>query len=124
MSITVDDLCKRHINTERLKLIINSQLKLIDKLILAGNNNMLDENVVRYPLPINLGFQVEVDIYHHVYSKIIESLILRKFNVYVIVEECDVILYIKWKRHLSDEDKKRVSKYLTKNIIHNDKLFK
>jgi hypothetical protein len=106
MSVTAQQLSKSGARGKDLDAVVQEQLRIIDDRLLRAER-CWGRNVVRYDLPQTLSLPglEKKDGQRLMYSMIIKSLESRGFEVRILLETDDSVLFIAW---MTDLDKKEV----------------
>lgn len=113
MSITATQLSKTGARGKDIDTIVRDQLQIIDDKLLRADRSW-GRNVVTYDLPNNMSLPglEKRDAQRIVYSSIIKSLVLRGFEVRLLLEKNQTVLYIAWVTILNVEELEAMNKLL------------
>jgi hypothetical protein len=105
MSITARQLSKTGARGKDIDTIIRDQLQIIDEKLLHAERTW-GRNVVSYDLPTNLALPglEKRDAQRVVYSSIIRSLQRREFEVRLLLNTTQTVLYVAWVTELNVEE--------------------
>jgi hypothetical protein len=124
MSLTPGEIAAAEICSSAIKNIIESQLLDIDKYINASAPR-LGVNVVEYKLPSSFSIDTTLsgqDLQLIVYSKILESLMGRGFDVKIMLEtvgqaKSQHMLFIRWESHISETERKKMIGIINSHLL-------
>ena len=105
MSITAGQLSKTGARGKDIDTIVREHLQIIDDKLLRAERTW-GRNVVTYDLPSNLGLPGldKRDAQRIIYSSIVKSLQKRGFEVRILLETEQTVLYIAWVTELNVEE--------------------
>jgi hypothetical protein len=118
MSITAKQLSKSGARGKDIDAIVRDQLQLIDDKLLHADRSW-GRNVVSYDLPGNLALPGldKRDAQRIVYSSIIRSLQKRGFEVRLLLENPQTVLYIAWVTELNTDEIDAMNKLIRDSRI-------
>ncbi len=105
MSLTAKELSKSGARSGDLDIIIREQLRIIDEKLQRADRAW-GRNVVPANLPLNFGLAGlgKKESQRIVYAEIIRSLKDRGFEVNILIEKTQTVLYVAWVTDLNQEE--------------------
>ncbi len=96
MNITADDAKRSCSNSKSMSVMLDRLLKVFQAKILDAGKDGLSSVSVPMPVNFNIPGMSNSTAQTIIYSKLIEELKSRKFNVHIIMERSVVVFHISW----------------------------